>query len=158
MKKNETTTSCVHVRTRLQPFRGLPPFIPYLGLFFILILFFMLSSSSMPVQGVKVTLPTAAMRETQYVSRHMIVTADAFGKFYFNDIPAENLQQLKRRVSEAVSKYGTSDELIFRCDQSINADTMMKLTEIASELNMTALFVVDQPKQTGKTSFMETER
>lgn len=155
--KNETT-SCVHVRTRLKLFQGLPPFIPYLGLFFILILFFMLGSSSVPVQGVKVTLPTAAMRETHYVSRHMIVTADASGKFYFNDVPAENMQQLKRRVAEAVVKYGTSDDLIFRCDKSISADTMMKLTEIASELNMTALFVVDQPKQTGKTSFMETER
>lgn len=155
--KNEPT-SCVHVRTRLQLFRGLPPFIPYLGLFFILILFFMLSTSSVPVQGVKVTLPTAAMKETEYVSRHMIVTADASGKFYFNDVPAENIQQLKRRVAEAAQKYSTSEELVFRCDKSLNADVMMKLTEIASELNMTALFVVDQPKQTGKTSFMETER
>lgn len=155
--KNEPT-SCVHVRTRLQLFRGLPPFIPYLGLFFILILFFMLSTSSVPVQGVKVTLPTAAMKETEYVSRNMIVTADASGKFYFNDVPTENIQQLKRRITEAKAKYETTGELIFRCDKSITADIMMKLTEIASELDLTALFVVDQPKQTGKTSFMETER
>ena len=147
----------VRVRPSLKIFSGLPPFIPYLALFFILTLFFMLSSSTVPVQGVHVTLPKSAAPEMVYAVRYMIVTVAPDGKFYFDDKPHENIEKLKRSITEKAPKEKGVSEIIFRCDISTEMDTIIALTELANEQNLTALLMVDRSKPTGKTNFTESE-
>ena len=150
------TETRVRIRPTLKIFQGYPNLIPFLSVFFILLLFFMIGSSFVPVQGFRVHLPQVSA-ETTYASRNFIVTVDADGALYFNDQPADSPETLKFRISEALSGYGGGvTDLIVRSDVNASVDTLTRLMEIAGELNMNMKIMVDQ-KQTVRTDFKESE-
>lgn len=151
--KNETG---IHVRPNLKIVRGFPDLVPFVSVFFILIFFFVLGSSYVPVQGFRVTLPQAAA-ETSYVSRYCVVTVDAQDNLYFNDAPAASFDVLKRRIAESLSGREGVTDLAVRSDKQVRAETLTKLLEIAGELNLNVKLMVDPPAKTIKTNFMESE-
>ena len=150
--KNETR---VRIRPTLKIFQGYPNLIPFLSVFFILLLFFMLGSSFVPVQGFRVHLPQVSA-ETTYASRNFIVTVDAAGRLYFNDQPADSPETLKFRIAESLSGRSGVTDLVVRSDVRASVDTLTRLMEIAGELNMNMKIMVDQ-KQTVRTDFKESE-
>ena len=151
--KNETG---IHVKPNLKIFKGFPDMIPFVSVFFILLFFFVLGSSFVPVQGFRVTLPQVAA-ETSYVPRYCIVTVDAQNNLYFNDAPAESFDVLKRRIAESLSGREGVTDLAVRSDKRVSAETLTKLLEIAGELNLNVKLMVDPPAKMAKTNFMESE-
>ncbi|MBO4631531.1 MAG: biopolymer transporter ExbD, partial [Lentisphaeria bacterium] len=72
------------IRPRLKPIHGAPDLLPFINVFFLLLLFFMIGSSFVPVSGIPVNLPEAASVSTYSVKKY-IVTLDRNGRIYFND-------------------------------------------------------------------------
>ena len=149
----------IQVKTKLKIFSGLPSLVLYFCVFFILLVFFMLSSNFVPLRGIEVKLPRTGGRLT-YTSRNFVVTIDKDSRIYFNDAVVKGADELKRRLSESLSARGfrpDKERIIVRCDIHAPLSTVAEVLSVAEELNVNALFMSGgQPK--GKTaSFTEPE-
>ena len=149
----------IQVRTKLTIFKGLPSLVLYFCVFFILLIFFMLSSNFVPIRGVEVDLPQIGGRMV-YASRNFVVTVDKDNRIYFNDAVVKDSGELKRQLSESLSSRGfqpDKERIIIRCDVNAPLATVAEILSVAEELNVDALFMSGgQPK--GRTaSFTEPE-
>ena len=71
-------------KSRLKPLSGRPDLTPMLAVLFLLLIFFMLSSSFVQVSGIKVDLPEIGTKGTLGVEKFVItVTMTESGKFRF---------------------------------------------------------------------------
>jgi len=153
---NETP---IQVKTKLKIFSGLPSLVLYFCVFFILLVFFMLSSNFVPIRGVEVNLPRIG-GNLVYASRNFVVTVDKDNRIYFNDAVVKDSGELKRQLSESLNSRGfqpDKERIIIRCDVNAPLATVAEILSVAEELNVDALFMSGgQPK--GRTaSFTEPE-
>ena len=149
----------IQVKTKLKIFSGLPSLVLYFCVFFILLIFFMLSSNFVPIRGVEVNLPQIGGRMA-YASRNFVVTVDKDNRIYFNDAVIKDVDELKRQLSESLNSRGfqrDQERIIVRCDVNAPLATVAEILSVAEELNVNALFMSGgQPK--GRTaSFTEPE-
>ena len=149
----------IQVKTKLKIFSGLPSLVLYFCVFFILLVFFMLSSNFVPLRGIEVNLPRTGGRLI-YTSRNYVVTIDKDSRIYFNDAAVPSVDELKRQLSEALNARGfqpDKERIIVRCDVNAPLATVAEILSVAEELNVNALFMSGgQPK--GRTaSFTEPE-
>ena len=149
----------IQVKTKLKIFSGLPSLVLYFCVFFILLVFFMLSSNFVPIRGVEVNLPRIG-GNLVYASRNFVVTVDKDNRIYFNDAVVKDSGELKRQLSESLNSRGfqpDKERIIIRCDVNAPLATVAEILSVAEELNVDALFMSGgQPK--GKTaSFTEPE-
>lgn len=149
----------IQVKTKLRIFSGLPSLVLYFCVFFILLVFFMLSSNFVPIRGVEVSLPRIG-GNLVYASRNFVVTVDKDNRIYFNDAVVKDSGELKRQLSESLSSRGfqpDKERIIIRCDVNAPLATVAEILSVAEELNVDALFMSGgQPK--GRTaSFTEPE-
>jgi biopolymer transport protein ExbD len=149
----------IQVKTKLKIFSGLPSLVLYFCVFFILLVFFMLSSNFVPIRGVEVSLPRIG-GNLVYASRNFIVTIDKDNRIYFNDAVVKDSGELKRQLSESLSSRGfqpDEERIIIRCDVNAPLATVAEILSVAEELNVDAIFMSGgQPK--GRTaSFTEPE-
>jgi len=149
----------IQVKTKLKIFSGLPSLVLYFCVFFILLVFFMLSSNFVPLRGVEVNLPRIGGR-LAYSSRNFVVTVDKDSRIYFNDAEVKDVGDLKRQLSESLNNrvfQAETERIIIRCDVNAPLATVAEILSVAEELNVNALFMSGgQPK--GRTaSFTEPE-
>ena len=149
----------IQVKTKLKIFSGLPSLVLYFCVFFILLVFFMLSSNFVPLRGIEVNMPRTG-GHLAYASRNFVVTIDKDGRIYFNDGVVKDSGELKRRLSESINSRGfqsDKESIIVRCDIKAPLATVAEILSVAEELNVNALFMSGgQPK--GRTaSFTEPE-
>ena len=149
----------IQVKTKLRIFSGLPSLVLYFCVFFILLIFFMLSSNFVPIRGVEVNLPQIGGRMV-YASRNFIVTVDKDSRIYFNDAVVKDVDELKRQLSESINSrvfQPDKERIIIRCDVNAPLATVAEILSVAEELNVNALFMSGgQPK--GRTAtFTEPE-
>ena len=149
----------IQVKTKLKIFSGLPSLVLYFCVFFILLIFFMLSSNFVPIRGVEVDLPQIGGRMV-YASRNFVVTVDKDNRIYYNDAVVKDIDELKRQLSESLNSRGfqpDKERIIIRCDVNAPLVTIAEILSVAEELNVNALFMSGgQPK--GRTaSFTEPE-
>ena len=133
----------IQVRTKLKIFSGLPSLVLYFCVFFILLIFFMLSSNFVPIRGVEVNLPRIGGRMA-YASRNFIVTIDKDSRIYFNDAVVKDVDELKRQLSESLNSRGfqpDKERIIVRCDVNAPLATVAEILSVAEELNVIALHV-----------------
>ena len=149
----------IQVKTKLKIFSGLPSLVLYFCVFFILLIFFMLSSNFVPLRGIEVRLPKTGGRQI-YTSRNFVVTIDKDSRIYFNDAAVSGADELKRQLSEALNERGfqqDKERVIIRCDVHAPLTAVAEILAVAEELNVNVLFMsAGQPR--GKTtSFTEPE-
>jgi biopolymer transport protein ExbD len=68
----------IRIRTNLQPRSSLTDFTPFISVFFLLVFFFMLSSSFIQISGIAVDLPPGNTK--MYDVKKMVVTVTADNK------------------------------------------------------------------------------
>lgn len=150
------TETCIRIRPSLKIFKGYPNLVPFISVFFILTIFFMLANNFVPVQGFRVELPRANA-EIRYAARVLVVTVDKKGALYFNDEPADSPEMLKRRIAECLSNHEGVTDLIVRTDVSTDMNTTVRILEIARDLNLSPYFMVDRSR-TENTNFADPEQ
>jgi len=146
------------IRPRLKPIHGAPDLLPFINVFFLLLLFFMIGSSFVPVSGIPVNLPEASSVSTYSVKKY-IVTLDRDGRIYFNDAVVEDLKQLKGKLLSDIPRNpdGERDAIVLRADRANNFETISRIMAIAEELHLN-LFILARKSDSEKTVFAETER
>lgn len=149
----------IQVKTKLKIFSGLPSLVLYFCVFFILLVFFMLSSNFVPLRGIEVELPRSGGRFL-YTSRNYVVTIDKDSGIYFNDAAVSGADELKRRLSESLNARGfqpDKERVIIRCDVRAPLTVVAEVLAVAEELNVNALFMSAGPARDRTTSFTEPE-
>ncbi len=106
----------------------------------LLLIFFLLTSTFIPQQGIRVSLPeadAAASLEAQYVT--VAVTDE--GRVYVNseEVPRERLVEVIRSVRE--DRTG----LILRADREATVGQFAAVATAAQALNMRVLMATEQP-------------
>ena len=149
----------IQVKTKLKIFSGLPSLVLYFCVFFILLVFFMLSSNFVPLRGIEVDLPRTGGSLT-YTSRNFVVTIDKESRIYFNDTVVKDSGELKRQLSESLNIREFKPEkerIIIRCDVNAQLSKVAEVLSVAEELNVSALFMSAGPPRGKTTSFTEPE-
>ena len=149
----------IQVKTKLKIFSGLPSLVLYFCVFFILLVFFMLSSNFVPLRGVEVELPRSGGRFL-YTSRNYVVTIDKDSRIYFNDAAVSGADELKRQLSESLNARGfqpDKERVIIRCDVRAPLTAVAEVLSVAEELNVNALFMSAGPPRGRTASFTEPE-
>ena len=149
----------IQVKTKLRIFSGLPSLVLYFCVFFILLVFFMLSSNFVPLRGIEVSLPRTGGRLI-YTSRNYVVTIDKDSRIYFNDAAVSGTDELKRQLSEVLNARGfqpDQERVIIRCDVRAPLTAVAEVLSVAEELNVNALFMSAGPPRGRTASFTEPE-
>ncbi len=152
LRKSETITA-KRIRPRLKPLAGAPDLLPFINVFFLLLIFFMIGSSFVPVSGIPVNLPQASSVST-YSMKKYIVTLDQNGRIYFNDTVVEDLNQLKGKLQDLV---GGESAIVLRADRSNSFETIAGIMALAEELQLN-MFILARKSDSGRTVFTDTEK
>ena len=146
------------IRPRLKPIHGAPDLIPFVNVFFLLLVFFMIGSSFVPISGIPVNLPEAPS-VSKYSARKYIITLDRNGRIYFNDEMVDNLKQLRGKLRASVARNADDerDSVVLRADRSNNVETISQIMALAEELHLN-MFILARKSSSEKTVFTETER
>ncbi len=153
LQRSETIT-VKRIRPRLKPLHGPPDLLPFINVFFLLLIFFMIGSSFVPVSGVQVNLPEATA-VSSYSMKKYIITLDHDERMYFNDAVVEDLYQLKGKLQDIPA--GDDAAIILRADRSCNFDTIAKIMALAEEMHLN-MFILARKSDSGRTVFTDTER
>lgn len=148
------------IRPRSKIIQGSPDLLPFINVFFLLLIFFMMGSSFVPVSGIPVNLPEASFVATYSVKKY-IVTLDKNGKIYFNDAVIDNLNQLKGKLLSDVvgTPDGEKGAIVLRADMSNRFETVAQIMAIADELKIN-VFILARPalNSSRQTIFTDTEK
>ena len=148
----------IRVRPRLKPITGAPDLLPFINVFFLLLIFFMMGSSFVPVSGIPVNLPETTSLSAGSVKKY-IITLDQNGKIYFNDAVMDDLKQLKGKLLSDIPRNlkGERDAIVLRADRANNFETVAGIMAMAEDLHLN-LFILARKSDSEKTVFTESER
>jgi len=101
---------------------------PMIDCVFLLLIFFMVSSSIIKDQGIQVNLPHAKSSESQ-PDRDLVISIGKAGNIFLNDVVVakSDLYQTLRRVYKEQKR----DFLIIRADELINYGVLVEVMDIA---------------------------
>ncbi len=151
-------TLAKRIRPRLKPIHGAPDLLPFVNVFFLLLVFFMIGSSFVPVSGIPVNLPEADSVSTFSVKKY-IVTLDRNGRIYFNDAVVDDLKQLKGKLLSDIPN-NLNDErgaIVLRADKSNNFETISQIMAMAEELRLN-MFILARKPDSARSVFTDMER
>lgn len=79
------------LKTNLKIIKGRPDMIPFLGVLFLLLIFFTLSSSFVKISGIEINLPETASINDSTVEK-LVITVDRKNNIFFNDMPLPSIE------------------------------------------------------------------
>jgi biopolymer transport protein ExbD len=132
-------------------FSGAPDFSAFLNVFFLFLIFVIVSSSFVKVSGIKVDLPKASAISNLGVER-FVVTIDKNGKIYFNDQEMSSWDLLKERFVAAGPRTGT---VVLRADTRAPFGAVSKLMAVAEEAGLNVLVATVSPGKEKPTVFKD---
>lgn len=109
---------------------------------FLLLIFFLLSSSFVLQTGIKVQLPKSATAEQQPQTQ-IIITVTTDGRIYLNTEPM-TVDALGARLAPLVSK-DPEKLVIIKADQSVSLQSAVQVMDIAKGVGAQRLLIATQP-------------
>ena len=125
-------SSPIRIRTNLKEKSSLTDFTPFISVFFLLVLFFMISSSFIQISGISVDLPPANSK--MHDVKKMVVTVTANNKIYFDDAELDSVNAFKNRLGSMKSREQST--LLLRGDAKASFGKIAEIIAIAEELNV----------------------
>ncbi len=123
-------------KTKLKLFKGMPDMTPFINVIFLLLLFFMLSSSFVQISGIKINVPQTAEGENETGAEKLIISVDKGNRFFFNDEPLESdWRKLKDKLQLFTSK-SKARTVIIVADKDTSYGEIVKLMSLARSLNL----------------------
>ncbi len=116
---------------------------------FILLLFFMLSTTFRPNAAVRLQLPQA-QTPAQATTLPVRLTVDALGNYYLDDVALVNnqAQTLKRALQQAVPD--PARPLLIQADKNATHQAVLRVLDVAAQLGITQLsFAAEQSLDVG---------
>lgn len=124
-------------------FRGQLDAAPFVGVFFLLVIFLLLNSGLVFTPGVPIQLPEAAGLPT---ADHptAVVALDAEGNFYFeNQVCTE--EQLKERLGTIVNQSREPITLVVQADKAARMEMVARLSVLARGLGIKQMLQAVRP-------------
>lgn len=139
---------------QLKAFRGRPDFTPFLDVFFLLLIFLVMSLPFVQLSGVEVTLPQInAGRVRAGLERFIITisnTPDGGSQLYFNDKPL-TLDGLAEELSE-VSRKSDMKMVIIRADANTTHAVVTEVMTVAARFGLSTFLATGQAEKSDRNS------
>lgn len=138
----------------LRPRRAEPPRIdltPLIDVVFLMLIFFMVSTTFDKQARLKVDLPEASQtdRSEQVAPEKIAITIDATGSFYVNDSElVQSDARTLRRTLQKIADEKTDLPVIVSGDRNAPLQSMMTVLDVAAQLGMSQLSFVTQRSAT----------
>jgi len=127
-------------------YRGQIDAAPFLGVFFLLIIFLLLNSSFVFTPGVPITLPEGVnLPGTDKPTA--VVAVDPSGHFYFENQLCDEAR-LKERLRDAVQRSPDPVTLIVQIDKDAKAGVLARLGAMAASLGIREMLQAVRPPVT----------
>lgn len=120
---------------------------PLIDVVFLLLIFFMVSTTFEKQSKLKVMLPEASVAPTQTQEEPVIIGIDSKGRFFINDRQLVNTQieTLKRALEKTVA--GNKDvSLVLRADAKTPHQSVVVAMDAAAQLGLTRLSIATLEK------------
>ena len=150
-------------KTRLKIFKGLPDMTSAINVVFLLLLFFMLSSSFVQMSGIKINLPETES-ESETGADKLIISIDRNNKMFFNDeqIGGKDKQEEWNNLAEKLAhfvKISRARTVIIVADRDSGYGEIVKLMTLArkNSLNVYAATVSPESRKEQMTEDVGTE-
>jgi biopolymer transport protein ExbD len=129
------------VRTKI--FRGQLDAAPFLGMFFLIIIFLLLNSALVFTPGVPIQLPEAInMPGSDRATA--VVAVDPEGQFYFENQLCD-AAQLQRRLHSAVERSAQPVTLIVQFDKKASSEVFVRLASLARAVGIREMLQAVRP-------------
>ena len=133
------------ISTNLKILEGNYNYIPFINIFFLLLIFFMLNSSFVQVSAINIELPPLPGQPIS--TEKLVITIDKNQNYYFND-QVMNLKTIKEQLANIVSKYQI-DSIILQADQNAPQGAVAKILSLANNLDLNVYLAVDSSNSNG---------
>jgi len=138
---------------RIKPFAGRPDCTPFLDVFFLLLIFMIMSLPFVQLSGIEVKLPTADAGQLRAGLERFIVTIslrpDGSEQIYFNDKPL-TMDQLAGELSK-VSSQSKMKMVVVRADGRVAAETQTQVMTMAARFGLSTFLATGQKKDTANS-------
>ena len=121
---------------------------PLIDVVFLLLIFFMVSTTFDRHAKLKVQLPDAQAKATQQADDPVVLSIDAKGKYYINDRQVVNtqLETLKAALQKTVEN-NMNVTLLLRADGRTPHQSVVRAMDAASQLGLTKLSIATVESQ-----------
>jgi len=132
-------------KRRLKIERGLLDITPLVDVIFLLLIFFMLSSSFVFNPGIKVDLPETVSSENIRAS-DLVITITVHDIFFRDQTVPLSMDGLKQRLNMAAGKDPKS-RLIVKADANVPHGRVVKVMSLAWECGVRKMAIATRPKE-----------
>ncbi len=117
---------------------------PFIDVVFLLLIFFLLSSSFVIQPGIKIKLPQAATAESQS-EKNIFILIDAKEKIYLNARQVEG-RELKTELERIISEGGKKMAII-HADEKVQHGLVVGVMDTAKQVGIEKLAIATQPRE-----------
>lgn len=142
---------------RLKPFTGRPDCTPFLDVFFLLLIFLIMSLPFVQLSGVEVKLPAADAGQVRAGLERFIITVtarpDGSEQIYFNDKPL-SMDQLAEELDK-VSGQSRMKMVVVRADGKISHSTVTEIMALAARFGLSTFLATGQKEAPRRNPFAD---
>lgn len=124
-------------------FRGQWDAAPFLGVFFLLVLFLALESRLAFLPGVSIDLPEGGGAPA-HPGLNLLVALDHAGQLYY-DNQAVGADQLRERLRAEVLRLGTPVTLVVVADRAVTGEKLVQVAGLAKEAGIRDVHLATRP-------------
>lgn len=117
---------------------------PLIDVVFLLLIFFMVSTTFDRHAKLKVSLPEASAKASQQENNPLVLSIDAKGNYYINDrqVVNKSLDTLKQAIQKTMANKPVKDAaLVLRADANTPHQFVVRAMDAASQLGLTKLSI-----------------
>ncbi len=115
---------------------------PLIDVVFLLLIFFMVSTTFDKHARLKVSLPESSVKATQQQTEPMVLSIDAKGNYFINDrqVVNQSLATLKQALRKTIGD-NKDISLVLRADANTPHQSVVRAMDAASQLGLTRLSI-----------------
>ncbi len=144
------------LKTRLKPLDPKTDVVPFLGVFFLLIMFFSITVTTVQVSGIKINLPPAQVTDDIFTER-CVVTVDKDNKVFWNDRLINNIRvELGKEFNNIKSSVASDGKdmriskihtVVLRCDTEAEYKVPMEIMALAFSNDINIIVALNAVKK-----------
>lgn len=127
------------ISTNLKILEGNYNYVPFINVFFLLLIFLMLNSSFVQVSAINIDLPPLPGQPIS--AEKLVVAIDKNQNYYFND-QVMDIKTIKEQLANIVSRYQV-ESIILQADQNAPQGAVAKILSLANSMDLTVYLAVD---------------
>ena len=132
-------------RTRLEVANGRIEAAPMVDVVFLLLIFFILSSSFVLQPGIEVELPPSQVK-TMGAFQGLVVTVTSEDVLFFNEEPIKEINDLPQKLKDTRAQPRRNQQLVIKADRQASHGTVVEIMSMAIEAGITSINIATRPE------------